>query len=50
MCRRNKVFCAALVGVGVGLLIGGRMGGGFFPTCFAIAVVAAGILLLQKQV
>ncbi len=50
MCRRNKIWSLCCIGLGVGLFIGGRVGCGFFPTCFALAAVAIGVLLLQKQV
>ncbi len=50
MCRRNKLWSFAFVTFGIGLFIGGRVGNGFFPTCFALGAIAAGILCLQKQV
>ncbi len=49
MCRRNKLWSIAFVAFGIGLFIGGRVGCGFFPTCFALGSVAMGILFLQKQ-
>lgn len=48
--RRNRVWCAALVGFGLGVLLGARLGGGFLCTCLALGSVALGILLAQKQV
>ncbi len=48
MCRRNKIWAAACIGFGLGMMFAGRVGGGFFPTCFALGVIAAGILFLQK--
>lgn len=48
MCRRNKLWAAALIAFGIGLLIGAQIGSGFFPGCFALGIIAAGVLFFQK--
>ncbi len=49
MCRRNKVWAAAVIGFGLGMLFAGRVGGGFFSVCFSLGLICVGVLLLQKQ-
>ena len=49
MCRRNQLWGVALLAFGIGLLVGAKIGSGFFCICFAFGLVAFGFSVWRKK-
>ena len=49
MCRQNQLLGVAILGFGLGMLIGIWLDGGFFGHCFALGMAVCGLCMLRRK-
>lgn len=49
MCRKNQLWGIAVLAFGLGLMVGCWMESEFVRNCLGFALIAGGILVLQKK-
>lgn len=49
MCRHNQLLGCAIMALGIGLLIGLSLKGGFFCVCLGFGLLIAGVCVAGKK-
>lgn len=49
MCRLWALWGWMAISFGVGILVGMRLERGFFPICFGLGLICAGVCILRKK-
>ena len=49
MCRKNQLWGWALIALGIGILIGAKMGNSFLVCCLGVALIAFGFGMFPKK-
>lgn len=49
MCRRNQLLGWALIALGVGILLGAKLGACFLTTCLGVGLIMFGFNVARKK-